>query len=62
MQTTTGNLFLLDFDPGPGSFNMISAGVYDAFVLKLSNSSIPLQVELVHFTSIQNSKNVQTNG
>lgn len=40
-----GNIYIagyfqsnVDFNPGPGTFNMISSGAYDTFILKLDNN------------------------
>jgi len=39
----------VDFDPGPGIYNLTSAGANDVFVIKLNDTQTPLPVELLHF-------------
>jgi len=42
----------IDFDPGPGTFNLTSAGATDVYILKLNEIPSPLPVELIMFDAI----------
>ena len=48
----------VDFDPGPGIFNLTSAGATDIFVIKLNDIQNPLPIELMKFSALPLEKKV----
>ncbi|MFZ1455655.1 MAG: T9SS type A sorting domain-containing protein [Saprospiraceae bacterium] len=50
----------VDFNPGPGTFNLVAlAGDYYSFITKLNQSTIPLPISLISFSANCQGNNVE---
>ncbi|MGH1337157.1 MAG: SBBP repeat-containing protein [Aureispira sp.] len=66
---STGNIYTtgyfqntVDFDPGAGTTNLVSTGLYDAFVQKLDPNGGFLWVKQIGSTSFDNGTSITTDG